>query len=144
MVAPGIAFTMRDLHEPSSVIGALMVTIFILGFAIGPLFLGPLSELYGRHPVTVLSCWFFNLWLLGCGLAPTMPSLIAMRLFAGIGGSGVMTIGPAIVADMFPVERRAFATSLIVMAQSLGPTIGPICGGFISEDLGWRWVSLQP
>jgi multidrug resistance protein len=141
MVAPGISFTMRELNEPSQIIGTLMVTIYILGFAIGPLFLGPLSELYGRYPVVILSCWSFNLWLLGCGLAPNMPGLIAMRLLAGISGAGVMTIGPAIVADMFPVERRAFATSLIVMAQSLGPTIGPICGGFVAEDLGWRWVS---
>jgi len=131
---------MKDLHEPNEELGALMITIFILGYAIGPLFLAPLSELYGRYPVVVCSSWFFNAWLLGCSFAVNMPSLIVMRLLAGIGGSAVMTIAPAIVGDIFPLEKRAFGSGLIIMSQSLGPIIGPICGGFIAERLGWRWA----
>ncbi|CAK7228698.1 hypothetical protein SCUCBS95973_006969 [Sporothrix curviconia] len=140
MVAPGIADTMAELHESSPVVGSFMVTIYVLGYAIGPLFLGPLSEIYGRYPVVILATWFFNAWLLGGALAPSMAALIIMRLFAGIGGSAVMTIAPAMVADLFPVEKRAFTMSLITMAQSVGPAVGPICGGFISEYLGWRWA----
>ena len=102
-------------------LGSFMVTIYVLGFAIGPLFLGPLSEIYGRYPVVILSTWAFNAWILGSSLAPTISSLIVMRLLAGIGGSGVMTISPAIVGDLYPVERRGFASSLLVLAQSLGP-----------------------
>lgn len=139
MVAPGIDQTMRDLHETNQVIGSLMVTIYLLGFSIGPLFLGPFSEMYGRYPVVILSTWFFNAWILGSALAPTMPALIMMRLLGGLGGSAVMTIAPAICADMYPIERRAFSTSLITLAQSFGPALGPLCGSFISEDLGWRW-----
>ncbi|KJR83119.1 MFS multidrug transporter [Sporothrix schenckii 1099-18] len=140
MVAPGIAATMAELHESSEIVGSFMVTIYVLGYAIGPLFLGPLSEVYGRYPVVILATWFFNAWLLGGALAPSMPALIVMRLFAGIGGSAVMTIAPAMVADLFPVEKRAFTMSLITMAQSVGPAIGPICGGFIVEYLNWRWT----
>ena len=121
MVAPGILATIDDLNEPSEIVGSLMVTIYLIGFAIGPLFLGPLSELYGRYPVVVLATWFFNIWALGCALAPNMPSLIVMRLLAGIGGSAVMTIAPAIVADIYPIERRAFSTSIVILAQSIGP-----------------------
>jgi MFS family permease len=121
MVAPGISFTLLDLHESSQIVGSLMVTIYVMGYAIGPLFLGPLSEIYGRYPVTILSTWFFDIWLMGSALAPTMPSLIIIRLLAGIGGSAVMTTAPAIVADMYPVERRAFSTSIIILAQSAGP-----------------------
>ena len=121
MVAPGILATIDDLNEPSEIVGSLMVTIYLIGFAIGPLFLGPLSELYGRYPVVVLATWFFNIWALGCALAPNMPSLIIMRLLAGIGGSAVMTIAPAIVADIYPIERRAFSTSVVILAQSIGP-----------------------
>ncbi|CAK7232838.1 hypothetical protein SBRCBS47491_008404 [Sporothrix bragantina] len=139
MVAPGIEDTMKELHESSPIVGSFMVTIYVLGYAIGPLFLGPLSEMYGRYPVVILATWFFNAWMLGGALAPSMASLIIMRLFAGIGGSAVMTIAPAMVADLFPVEKRAFTMSLITMAQSVGPAVGPICGGFISEYLGWRW-----
>ena len=121
MVAPGTANTMKELNEPSQVVGSLMVTIYVLGYAIGPLFLAPLSEIYGRYPVVILSTWFFNAWLLGSALAPTMPSLIAMRLLAGIGGSAVMTISPAVAADLYPVEKRAFTTSLIILSQCVGP-----------------------
>jgi hypothetical protein len=96
MVAPGISQTMAALHTTSQIIGTLMVTIYLLGFAVGPLFLGPLSEMYGRYPVVILSTWFLNMWILGSALAPTMGSLIAMRLLAGIGGSAVMTIAPGV------------------------------------------------
>lgn len=130
---------MRDLHETSQVIGSLMVTIYLLGFSIGPLFLGPFSEMHGRYAVVILSTWFLNAWILGSALAPTMPALVIMRLLGGIGGSAVMTIAPAICADMFPIERRAFATAVITLARCLGPALGPLCGSFISEDIGWRW-----
>ena len=131
---------MRDLHETSQELGSFMITIYILGFAIGPLFLAPLSELYGRYPVVTISSWFFNAWILGCSFATSMSSLIVMRLLAGIAGSAVMTIAPAIVGDVFSLEKRAFGSGLIIMSQSLGPVIGPICGGFIAERLGWRWA----
>lgn len=121
MVAPGILLTLNDFKESSQILGSFMVTIYVLGYAVGPLFLGPLSEIYGRYPVVVLSSWFLNAWLLGSALAPTMSGLIVMRLLAGIGGSAVMTISPAIVADLYPVEQRAFTSSLIVLAQSIGP-----------------------
>ncbi|RVX67365.1 hypothetical protein B0A52_09146 [Exophiala mesophila] len=139
LCAPGIADTMADLHEPSRVLGSLMITIFVLGYAVGPLFLAPLSEMYGRYPVVVISTWFFTVWLLGCSFAPSMSSLIVMRFLAGVGGSGIITISPAIVGDLYPVERRAFGSAIIIGSQSTGPIIGPIAGGFITQYLGWRW-----
>jgi MFS family permease len=117
-----------------------MVTIYLFGFVIGPLFLAPLSELYGRYIVSVLANAFMCVWLLGCALTPTMSGLIVMRLLAGIGGSGAMVIAPAVVADIYPLERRAFATATIVLAQCCGPALGPVMGGFIAYEIGWRWV----
>jgi MFS family permease len=121
MVAPGVSLTLDEFHETSEVLGSFMVTIYVLGYAVGPLFLGPMSELYGRYPTVISSTWFFNAFILGSGLAPNMTSLIIMRFLAGIGGSGVMTIAPAIVADLYPVQQRATATSLIILAQCVGP-----------------------
>lgn len=121
LCAPGIEDTMVDLHEPSRVLGSLMITIFVLGYAVGPLFLAPLSEMYGRYPVVVISTWFFIAWLLGCGFAPSMSSLIVMRFLAGVGGSAIITISPAIVGDLYPVERRAFGSAIIIGSQSTGP-----------------------
>jgi MFS family permease len=59
---------------------------------------------------------------------------------AGIGGSGVMTLGAGVIADLFPPEKRGLATALWSLGSLLGPLIGPVCGGFISESIGWRWV----
>jgi MFS family permease len=87
----------------------------------------------------VSATWFMVAWLLGSALAPSMSSLIVMRLFAGTGGSAAMTIAPAVCADMFPIERRAKSTAVITMAQCLGPTLGPLIGSFVGEDLSWRW-----
>jgi multidrug resistance protein len=140
MMAPGIALTMSELHETSRTLGSFMITIFILGMAVGPLFLGPLSEIYGRYIVVVLSTWFHIAFMIGCSFAPTFPGLVAMRLFAGVGAAAIMTIAPAVIGDIYPVERRAFGNTIVIFAQSLGPSLGPVCGSFICERLGWRWA----
>jgi len=116
--APAIEYTLRDLHVTSRAVGSLMVSIFILGYCLGPLFLGPLSEIYGRRPIIIISSWFFNFFLLGCSFVQNMPGLIILRLLAGIAGSAVMTLAPAIVADVYPVERRSFAMGIVLIVQS--------------------------
>jgi MFS family permease len=90
----------------------------------------------------VLSCanWFFVIWQIGCALAPNIASLIVFRFLAGIGGSGCLTLGAGVVADLFPVEKRGMATSIWALGPLIGPVAGPICGGFIGETIGWRWV----
>lgn len=140
MMAPGIALTMVELHETSRTLGSFMITIFVLGLGVGPLFLGPLSEIYGRYGVVVLSNWFHIAFLIGCSFAPTFPGLIAMRLLAGFGAAAIMTIAPAVVGDIYPVEKRAFGNTIVIFAQSMGPVVGPVCGGFICERLDWRWA----
>ncbi|KAF2836813.1 MFS general substrate transporter [Patellaria atrata CBS 101060] len=140
LTAPGIGATMQDLNETSDILGSLMITIYVAGIAVGPLFLGPLSEIFGRYPVLICSSWFHVIFLIACGLAPTFASLIVFRLFAGVGAAAALTLAPAIVGDIFPIEKRAFGNTIVIFAQCLGPVIGPICGGFITEQLGWRWA----
>jgi MFS family permease len=89
-----------------------------MGYALGPLFLAPLSEIYGRYPVIVISCWCFNAFLIGCSFVNSMPALIILRFLAGTGGSAVMAIAPAIVADIYPVERRSFAMGIVLVRTS--------------------------
>lgn len=114
---------MAELHEPSQAVGSIMITIYLLGYALGPLFLAPLSEMFGRYIVVVLSSWFFVAFLIGCSFAKTMPGLIIMRFFAGTGGSAVMSIAPAIVADLYPVERRSFAMGIVLVSNFVFKTL---------------------
>ncbi|OAK98192.1 MFS general substrate transporter [Phaeosphaeriaceae sp. SRC1lsM3a] len=138
--APGTSLTLEEFDTTSRTIGTLMISIYVLGYAVGPLFLAPLSEMYGRAVVINWSTAFFNAFLLGCSLAPNMPALIAMRLLAGIGGSAVMTIVSSCIGDVFRVHERATASAIVIGTPSISPVMGPILGGFISQYLGWRWA----
>lgn len=59
---------------------------------------------------------------------------------AGIGGAGCLTIGAGVIGDLFMVEERGLATAIWSLGPLFGPVVGPICGGSIAEQVGWRWV----
>jgi MFS family permease len=104
ILAPGIASLDRDFGNEDGILGAMTVSIYLLGYVIGPLFLAPLSEIYGRKPVLGAANVFFCLWQIGCALAPNIAGLIVFRFFSGIGGSGCLvcfSLTPSLVA--FPV-----------------------------------------
>jgi MFS family permease len=92
MFAPGVSFMAKEFHNDSLLLTSLTVSIFVLGFVIGPLILAPLSEIYGRRVVLTWANIFFCIWQIGCALAPNISSLIVFRFLAGIGGSGCLTM----------------------------------------------------
>ncbi|RPA93466.1 synaptic vesicle transporter [Choiromyces venosus 120613-1] len=138
--APGVGFMNEEFGNHSITLSSFVVSIFILGFALGPLVLSPLSEIYGRAPVLDAANFWFVVWQIGCALAPNLESLIIFRLFSGIGGSGCLTIGGGVISDLFPPEQRGKATAIYTIGPLFGPVIGPICGGFVAQRVGWRWV----
>ncbi|KAF3000138.1 hypothetical protein E8E13_005022 [Curvularia kusanoi] len=137
--APGIPFVNADFHNTSQLLGSFAVSVYVLGFVVGPLFLSPLSEIYGRCVVLNFSNVFFCAFTLGCALAPNLSGLIAMRFFAGLGGSACLTIGTGVIADLFVASQRGKAVAIYSMGILFGPILGPICGGFIAQRAGWRW-----
>ncbi|RAL64300.1 hypothetical protein DID88_002192 [Monilinia fructigena] len=117
MFAPGVTFADKEFHNTSLILSSFTVSIFVLGYVVGPLILAPLSEIYGRRYVLTGGNIIFCLWQIGCALAPSLESLIGFRFLAGLGGSGCLTIGAGMIADLFHADRRGLATSLF----SLGP-----------------------
>ena len=140
MFAPGVIFMSREFGNTSTLLAAFSVSVFVLGYAVGPLILSPLSEIYGRRVVLTGANFFFVVWQIGCALAPNMSALIVFRFLSGVGGSGCITIGGGVIADLFQPDQRGFASSIFSLGPLFGPVIGPICGGFISQRAGWRWV----
>ncbi|KAL4936085.1 hypothetical protein BDV06DRAFT_233745 [Aspergillus oleicola] len=138
--APGAADADLDFGNTSSVLTTLEVTAYLFGYGFGPLFLSPLSEAHGRRIILNISTTFFVLFQIGCALAPNLDSLIVFRLLTGIGGSACLTIGGGVVADLFEAEERGLAMSIFAGGPVLAPILGPVCGGFITQDLGWRWI----
>ncbi|KAF1364830.1 MFS general substrate transporter [Lizonia empirigonia] len=137
--APGIPFVNADFHNTSQLLGSFAVSVYVLGFAVGPLFLSPLSEIYGRCIILNISNVFFCAFTLGCALAPNLGGLIGMRFLAGVGGSACLTIGTGVIADLFVASQRGKAVAMYSMGILFGPILGPICGGFIAQRAGWRW-----
>ncbi|CAE6475425.1 unnamed protein product [Rhizoctonia solani] len=159
MMAPGLLEIAHAFGITNSTVAALTLSIFVLAYAIGPLFITPLSEskysfvllylrvityfelsVYGRSWPLHLSNLFFLIFNLVTAWAPNTASLIVFRFLAGIGGSAPLTIGAGSIADLFHERDRAVAMSLFSLGPLLGPIIGPIAGGFITQDIGYKWV----
>ncbi|GFR46863.1 hypothetical protein Agub_g8504 [Astrephomene gubernaculifera] len=121
-------------------VATLGVSMFVLGFALGPLLWAPLSELFGRRPLLIYTYFGLTAFNIGCAVAPNMPALIVLRFFAGAFGSSPLTNAGAIIADMFDAKTRGLALCLFASAPFMGPVIGPIVGGFTGQSVGWRWV----
>lgn len=127
-----------DIH--SSVVAAMTTSSFLLAYAVGPLFLGPLSEIYGRVIVLQLSNLWYLAWNLGCAFAQGTGQLIAFRFLAGIGGSAPLSIGGAVIGDCFKPEHRGKALAVYGLVPLVGPFIGPLTGAWVGQKSDWRWV----
>ncbi|EEU43388.1 uncharacterized protein NECHADRAFT_94955 [Fusarium vanettenii 77-13-4] len=140
MFAPGAAALAREFHITSSTIVSLTVSIYLCGFAVGPMFIAPLSELYGRlviyHTCNIIYIGF----IIGCALSKNTGMFLAFRFIAGCAASGPLTVGGGTVADVVPPAQRGRVMSLWMIGPLLGPVLGPIIGGFVSESIGWRWT----
>lgn len=142
MVAPAVPQITRELHVPSSdaVTGPLVLSIYILGWAVGPLVFAPLSEVYGRLVVYTWSNTGYVLLTLACSWSPSAGTLIALRFLAGALGSTPLVIGGGTISDLVPVEQRGIALSLYMFGGIIGPSVGPVMGGLLSDSLGWRQI----
>ena len=129
-----------DQFGASEEVVTLGISLFVLGFAIGPLFWAPLSELYGRQILFFLTYGVLTVFNAGAAGSQNIQTLIILRFFAGAFGSSPLTNAGGVIADMFPASQRGLAMSVFAAAPFMGPTLGPIVGGFVGETVGWRWV----
>ncbi|QRW16511.1 major facilitator superfamily transporter [Rhizoctonia solani] len=135
----GLQFMMAELHM-SQYVGILGISLYVVGFGLGPLVWGPLSEMYGRRLIFMISFLPFVLLHLGGALAHNIPTLLVTRFLAGSFGSSPLTNAGGTIADMFTAKERGLASALFAMAPFAGPVLGPIVGGYVSESrAGWRW-----
>ncbi|TQW00941.1 hypothetical protein V2A60_001973 [Cordyceps javanica] len=119
----------------------LLVTIWELGEAAGPLLIGSLSELYGRSPVINTANVLFVAALVMAAVAPTLRFLTFTRALTGA-AVAINVLGPAIIGDIFVPEQRGTAVSMILFAPLLGSSIGPAFSGAAIETLSWRVIIL--
>ena len=122
MFAPGAASLGKEFHITSPNVVSLTVSIYLCGFAIGPMLIAPLSELYGRlvvyHTCNVVYIGF----IIGCALGKGTGMFLVFRFLAGCAASGPLTVGGGTVADIVPPAQRGRVMSL----WSIGPLLGPV------------------
>lgn len=122
----------------------LLVSIWELGEAAGPLLIAPLSEIYGRYPVFNIANILFIITTALSASATSSNTLIFARFLTGF-ATASNVLNPSIIADIFPVEEQGKGMSLVMLAPLLGGAVGPAISGAIAEQFGWRivlWASV--
>jgi multidrug resistance protein len=140
MFAPGIPQVMADFHSDSDMLATFVVSVYLLGFALGPVIIAPLCEMYGRIPLYASCNIFFVIFCIASALSKSLGQLIAFRFLMGCAGVAPLTIGAGTIADIMPVEKRGKAMSIYSIGPLVGPVLGPVGGGYMIQAIGWRWV----
>jgi DHA1 family multidrug resistance protein-like MFS transporter len=127
--------------EVGSEVGALGTTLYVLGFAFGPLIWAPMSELRGRKWPLTIALLVGGIFTIASALAKDIQTLIICRFFAGMCGASQLTVVPGVLTDIFDNTCRGIAISMYALTVFVGPFSAPFTGGFIvSSSLGWRWT----
>ncbi|KAK4233443.1 major facilitator superfamily domain-containing protein [Achaetomium macrosporum] len=138
--APGISGMVVDLNINSEIVGTLAITFYVLGLAVGPMVISPLSEVYGRLPVYHVSNLVFVAFVIGNALSNTVTPFLVFRFVSGCAGGVPMALGGGSIADLTHPPKRSLAMTLFSLGPLTGPILGPLIGGFIAATKGWRWT----
>jgi DHA1 family bicyclomycin/chloramphenicol resistance-like MFS transporter len=129
----------RDLGAADATIQLNMMTYFV-GFTIGQLFYGPISDRSGRKPVIFFALGIFVLASTGLVFATDALQLLALRFLQGIGGSIGMVIATASIRDLYTGHAAARLMSIVVLVLGLAPIIAPLAGSLVLTISGWRTI----
>ncbi|KAF4313514.1 Major facilitator superfamily [Botryosphaeria dothidea] len=125
----------------STEVMTLGTSLFVLGFAAGPIIFGPLSELYGRKYPLFFGFFVFAIFQIAVAVAQNLYTVMLCRFFGGLFGSAPLAIVGGALADFWNPIDRGVAVCIFAGATFIGPVAGPIVGGFITMSyLGWRWT----
>ncbi len=117
-----------------------VLTSYIVATAIMTPLSGWLSQKIGRKKMFLFSIAGFTVASVLCGIATSLPEIVAFRLIQGLAGASLMPLSQASMLDMYPPQMIPRVMSIWSAAVILGPIAGPTLGGWLTEDLSWRWV----
>ncbi|BGP52668.1 hypothetical protein JCM8202_004805 [Rhodotorula sphaerocarpa] len=135
----GTESMMRDLNC-SHELAVLGLSIFPLGFGLGPLFTAPLSEAFGRYPLYVISSLVYLIFFIPVAYGQNIATVIVARFIGGIAASTGSTLVGGTVADLFDSHERGLPMSIFSICAFMGTGLGPAVSGYIELKKGWRWI----
>lgn len=131
-----------DEFGVSAVVESLATATFLLGFGLGSLYAGPLSETFGRNPIYIGTLLLFIIWEMASALSPNIGAQITFRFLAGISASPALSVSGGTVADLYDPLEKTFGLPLFAIPAFSGSMLGPIIAAYIgpSPYLSWRWA----
>ena len=130
-----------SIYGVSAQASSLVLSMYVLGYGIGPLFFSPLSEVprLGRNIPYMTSFTFFILITIGTACVQNYPGLVVLRFIQGLLGGPVLATGGASASDILGFHKISYGLTLWFAAAYGGPALGPLLSGFAVENSTWRW-----
>lgn len=124
----------------SRIVSTLGLSLFVLGISLGPMFLSPLSEFYGRRPIYLVSWSLYVIFVIPQAVAQNIETVLVGRFLDGFAGSAFLAVSGGTVSDLFARQELQAPMLLFSISPFVGPSIGPLLGGFINYNVNWRWT----
>lgn len=128
-----------EFHIPVEV-STLGLSLYVFGFATGPIFWAPLSELRGRRQPLILSTLGFTIFQFAVATGKDVQTIMLCRFFGGFCGACPVAVVAAVFSDIFDNRIRGLAITIFAMTVFTGPLFASTVGGFIVQNLEWRWT----
>jgi MFS transporter, DHA1 family, multidrug resistance protein len=137
MYLPAMPQMEQVFHVSAAAIESTMVT-FLIGFALGQLLYGPLTDRFGRKPPLYVSLGLFTIASAACAFAPNIGVMSGLRLIQAIGACGGSVISRAIVRDVFPAREMRRVFSMLILVLGVSPILAPLLGSYLLLWFGWQ------
>lgn len=139
MFLPALPFAVHDLGTSTTAM-QMTISVYIAGLAVGQLFYGPFSDVFGRRPLLIGGLALYTVASLAASYAPNIHTLIAARVMQALGGCAGLVLGRVIIYDTARSEELIPKLALLNLMIILGPGLGPIIGSTVTKYLGWRAI----
>jgi MFS family permease len=140
MFASALPEVLMDYPPDNTIISTMVVSVYALGLAFGPLVIAPLSEFYGRLVLYHVTAILFVVFSIACAESSNLNMLIGFQFLQGCAGAAPITMGGGTVADMFLQTERGSRIAILAIGPLLTLLFGPVAGSFLAAARGWRWV----
>ncbi len=115
----------------------------MMGLAVGQIFIGPVSDKYGRRPLAIMSMWIFIFSTIACLWAPSIEMFVAFRFLQGVGGAGGIVLSRSIATDRYWGEKLSKMMAIIGAINGVAPVLAPVAGGMMADSVGWKGIFIS-